>query len=88
MSVEVVTVSSKGQIVLPTEMRKKLGIADGGALAALATDKVIVLKPLEMPTAEEFSGWLEEARAWAERNGCGKEEVKEAVTSVRRGKGK
>lgn len=88
MGVEVVTVSARGQIVLPQEMRKALGISDGGALAAFATDKVIVLKPVKMPTAEEFSGWLKEAQAWAKKSGYKEEDVAGAVKSVRRKKKK
>lgn len=88
MGVEVVTVSARGQIVLPQEMRKTLGIADGGALAAFATDKVIVLKPVTMPTAEEFSGWLKEAQAWAKKAGYAQDDVAGAVKSIGRKKKK
>ena len=88
MGVEVVTVSGKGQIVLPMEMRKALSISSGSALAAFATDKVIVLKPMEMPTADEFSGWLEEARAWAKKAGYEEEDVPRAVQAVRERKKK
>ena len=88
MGVDVVTVSAKGQIVLPVEMRKALSISGGSALAAFATDKVIVLKPVEMPTAEEFSDWLEEAQAWAKKAGYEKADVTKAVKSARRKKRK
>ena len=88
MGVGVVTVSAKGQIVLPMEMRKALSIANGGALAAFSTDKVIVLKPIEMPTADEFTEWLEEARSWAKEAGYEEEDVPRAVQAVRKRKRK
>ena len=88
MGVEIVTVSGKGQIVLPMEMRKALSIADGGALAAFATDKVIVLKPIEMPTADEFTEWMEGALSWAKQAGFEEEDVPRAVQSVRKRKRK
>ena len=44
MSIDVLTVSSKGQIVLPAEMRKRLSIGSGAKLAAYASDDVIMLK--------------------------------------------
>ena len=69
-------------------MRKALSISGGSALAAFATDKVIVLKPVEMPTAEEFSDWLEEAQAWAKKAGYEKADVTKAVKSARRKKRK
>ena len=84
MGIEVVTVSAKGQVVLPMEMRKALSISDGAALAAFATDKVIVLKPIEMPTAEEFSKWLKEAQKWAKKAGYKKTDLADVVQSVRK----
>lgn len=88
MGVEIVTVSRKGQVVLPLEMRKALSISGGGAMAAFATDKVIVLKPVEMPTTEEFTEWLEEAQAWAKKAGFDEADVAGVVKSVRRKKRK
>ncbi len=84
MGVEVVTVSSKGQIVLPMEMRKSLSIADGDTMAAFATDKVIILRPCRLPTAEEFSEWLEEAEMWAKEAGYGEDDITGIIQSVRR----
>ena len=86
MGVEIIAVSAKGQIVLPKEMRKALSISDGGALAAIATDKVIVLKPIELPTTKEFSKWLKEAQAWAKKAGYEEDDVTSIVQSVRNAK--
>lgn len=88
MGVEVVTVSAKGQIVLPKEMREALSISDGSTLAAFATDEVIVLKPVKLPTAEEFSKWLDEAQGWAQEAGFKAREANNVVRDVRRRKGK
>ena len=55
MSIDVLTVSSKGQIVLPAEMRKRLSIGSGAKLAAYASDDVIMLKLITIPTERDFS---------------------------------
>ena len=65
MSIDVLTVSSKGQIVLPAEMRKRLSIGSGAKLAAYASDDVIMLKLITIPTERDFSERLDEAREWA-----------------------
>jgi AbrB family looped-hinge helix DNA binding protein len=39
--------SSKGQIVIPTRIRKKLGIREGSVLAVAAEKDMIVLKKVE-----------------------------------------
>ncbi len=88
MSVEIVTIQGRGQIVIPKEVRKALSISDGDALAVYATDKVIVMKPFRRPSEEEFSEWLEEAQGWAKNAGIRKKDINDAVRSVRRRKGK
>lgn len=65
MSVDVLTVSSKGQIVLPASMRKKLSIKSGAKLAAYASGDVIMLKPIKIPTEKDFEDKSDEARKWA-----------------------
>ena len=44
---------------------------------------MIVLKPLRLPTAEEFSGWLEEAQAWAKEAGYTEDDLGGIIKSVR-----
>ncbi len=88
MNVDIVRVSSKGQISLPVDMRKALSISDGDSLAIFATDEVIVMRPLKLPTAEEFSGWLEEAQAWAKEAGYTEDDLGGIIKSVRKRKRK
>jgi len=43
---EVTTLSSRGQIVLPTNIRKKLGLKDGDKFLVYDYNEMIVLKPI------------------------------------------
>lgn len=83
MDVDIVRVSAKGQISIPVDMRKALSISDGDCLAAFATDEVIVLRPLRLPTAKEFAGWLQEAQAWAKEAGYTEGDMGGIIKSVR-----
>ena len=83
MKVDIVKVSAKGQISLPVDMRKALSISEGDGLAAFATDKVIVLRPIKLPSATEFSKWLKEAQTWAKEAGYTEDDMGEIVKSVR-----
>lgn len=65
MSIDVLTVSSKGQVVLPAEMRRKLCIENGAKLAAYASGDLIMLKPIKIPTERDFAERLDEAKEWA-----------------------
>ena len=84
MSVEVLTVSSKGQVVLPVAMRVSMDIQPGDKLAAYATDDLIMLKVLRLPTQDEFLARLDEAQAWAASVGYVESDVEDAVKRVRR----
>ena len=65
MDMQVVSVSSKGQVVLPMEMRKKLSIETGTQLVAYSIGDVIMLKVVKLPTIEDFEAALDKTQAWA-----------------------
>jgi AbrB family looped-hinge helix DNA binding protein len=83
MSVEVLTVSSKGQVVLPASMRRKLSISSGSKLAAYAAGDVIVLKVIELPPESDFKSMLDEAEQWAREAGYTEDDIAEVIKSVR-----
>lgn len=86
MAVEVLSVSSKGQIVLPMEMRKKMDIGAGAKLAAYALGDIIMLKPIDVPTESDFRKSLDEAQAWAKEAGYKESDVNDIVKSYRKSK--
>lgn len=88
MSVEVLTVSSKGQVVLPVDMRKELSIEYGDKLAAYASDGVIMLKRIEIPTEKDFMAKMDEAQEWAQTVGMTEDDITEAIKAVRKSRGK
>ena len=83
MSVEVLTVSSKGQLVLPASMRRSLSIEPGTKLAAYTSDDFIMLKVLRLPDSDDFKAKLDEARSWAASVGYTEEDADEIIKSVR-----
>ena len=86
MSVEVLTVSSKGQISIPLEIRKKMSIARGDKMAVYASDDVIMLKPIKIPSEDDFEQLLDEAQEWAASVGYQESDVNDIIKSVRRKK--
>ena len=83
MAVDVLTVSTKGQIVLPAPIRKALSIKSGDRLAAYAIGDTVMLKPVKAPTEEDFKSWLDEAQAWATGAGLTPADVDSAIAEVR-----
>ena len=80
------SVSSKGQIVLPVEMRKKLDIGTGAKLAAYAIGDMIMLKPIAVPTEDDFKKSLDAAAAWAKDAGYKESDIDDIVKSYRKSK--
>lgn len=83
MSTQILTVSSKGQISLPVNIRKLLSINTGDKLVAYTSGDVIMLKTLKLPSAEEFEASLDEAQKWAMSVGYEESDVDDIVKSVR-----
>jgi AbrB family looped-hinge helix DNA binding protein len=48
-------VSSRGQITLPSSVRKRLGIQSGGMVILEERDKVVVLRPAAVVEMEAYS---------------------------------
>lgn len=57
---ELTTVTSKGQITIPSRLRKQFGLEQGTKLMVVPTEYGLVLKKLELPSVEEFQQRVEE----------------------------
>jgi len=86
MEAQVITVTSKGQIVIPVNIRKQLSIGNGDKLVAFIYGDTIMLKVLKIPSIEELRKSSERAQAWAQSVGFKEDEVNELVKSIRKEK--
>lgn len=78
--------SSKGQVVIPEEIRKRLGLEPGAQFVVVGEGDVVVLKALKAPKMSDFKELLDRAQASAEAAGLKPEDVKRAIHEVRRKK--
>ena len=79
--------SSKGQVVIPEDVRKALGLEVGAKFVVMADGDVVILKRVETPSRQEFLTLAAKARREARRVGMKPSDVREAVRRVRRGRG-
>ena len=86
MYTQVLTVSTKGQISLPVNIRKRLSINTGDKLVVYTSGDVIMMKVLKLPTVEEFEASMDEAKDWASSVGYQEEDVNDIIKSVRNSK--
>lgn len=54
MSVEIVRMSSKGQIVIPQEAREELQVDVGSVFALIVSKDMVVLKKISAPSREDL----------------------------------
>ena len=80
---DVTSVSSKGQVVLPKQMRDSLMLHAGTRMLVISDGQSIVLKPLAMPDISEFQNLMDAAAAWADDAGMKEEDVASAIAAVR-----
>lgn len=77
------TLSSKGQVVIPEEIRARLGLKVGTQFVVVAEGDVVVFKVLEPPAVTEFDELLARARSAAKQVGLERSEIARAVAKVR-----
>ena len=78
------TLSSKGQVVIPEEIRERLGLKAGAQFVVVADRDVVIFKVLEPPALGEFAPLVAQARQAAKRGGLRQADVASAIARVRR----
>jgi AbrB family looped-hinge helix DNA binding protein len=80
----VTNLSSKGQVVIPKNIRKSLHLVEGSKLFVYANNDSLLLKPIEEPEISTFKRLLTESRAFAKKIGLKRSDVPKIIKAVRR----
>jgi len=75
--------SSKGQVVIPEEIRDRLGLRSGTQFVVVGDRDVVILKVISAPSMKEFDDLIAEARRQARRSGLRKSDIDAAITKIR-----
>ena len=75
--------SSKGQVVIPEEIRKRLGLKTGDQFVVVGEKDVVILKAISPPSMEDFDGIIADARRQARRFGMKRSDIAAAIAKVR-----
>ena len=75
--------SSKGQVVIPEPIRRRLGLEAGTEFVVLGEGGTVVLKVVDPPSMREFDGIVARAREDARRAGLRRSDVAVAIEAVR-----
>lgn len=83
-NIEITSVSSRGQVVIPQNIRDRLKIREGEKFVVIGEDSTIVLKKLEMPSFKGVDRLLKKTREFAKDRGIKESDVEEAIKNARK----
>ena len=75
--------SSKGQVVIPESIRKRLDLKEGAQFLVLGDEDVVILKVVTPPNMNEFDDLIKQARKQAKEAGLNPKDIPSAVTKAR-----
>ena len=75
--------SSKGQVVIPEEIRKRLGLKAGSQFVVVGDKDMVILKAISPPSMDEFDQLIAEARRQARLAGLKRADIRAAISKVR-----
>lgn len=63
--IEITSMSSRGQVVIPQEIREQLGLREGEKFVVIGEDDTVVLKKISMPSFENFDRLAKKTQKFA-----------------------
>ena len=81
---EITSMSSRGQVVIPLDIREQLGLKEGEKFVVVGEDDTIILKRVAMPSFKNFDKLLQKTRQFAKEKGITKADVEGTIKRARR----
>jgi AbrB family looped-hinge helix DNA binding protein len=75
--------SSKGQVVIPEDVRNRLHLEAGAQFVVVGEDDVVILKFIQRPAMAEFDGLIHKARQQARSSGLKRSDITKAIARAR-----
>lgn len=80
---DITSLSSKGQVVIPNNLRKELGMVTGIKLIVFTDGSNLLLKPVQAPKIENFQKLIKESRALVKGKKIKPSDVKKMIKQIR-----
>lgn len=75
--------SSKGQVVIPENIRKRLNLKEGTQFVVTGKEDVVILKAISEPSLDEFETLIQEARTQPKEASLKKSDITDAAAKAR-----
>ena len=82
-NVSTTKMSSKGQVVIPENIRKQLNLKAGAQFVVVGEKDVVILKTIATPSLDEFDALIADARKKGKQAGLKKSDIKDAIFKAR-----
>jgi len=76
--------SSKGQVVIPEDVRSRLGLEAGEQFVVVGDKDVVILKRIAPPSMRDFDDLVNQARRQARNAGMKRSDIEAVVQKVRK----
>ena len=76
---EITSMSTRGQIVIPLDIRQQLDIKEGEKFMVIGEDDTIILKKIAMPSFKNFDKLIQKTQQMAKERGITKDDVSQAI---------
>lgn len=83
-NVEITSLSSRGQVVIPQFVRDKLNLHEGEKFIVIGEDDTIILKKLEVPSFKGIDKLLNKTRNFAKNKDLKESDIEEAIKTARK----
>jgi len=83
-NIQVTSVSSKGQVVIPNNIRETMGISEGAKLFIFTDGENLLLKPITDPEFDDFKSIIKASRNFISKTNITQADVKKLIKNVRK----
>ena len=75
--------SSKGQVVIPEDVRERLGLKPGAQFVVVGEGDVVILKVIAPPSMNDFDNLIRRTRQQARASGLKRSDISRAIAKAR-----
>ena len=85
-SIEVTSMSSRGQVVIPIRIRERLNLQEGEKFVVIGENDTMVFKKLGVPSFKGFDKLLKKTQEHARKHGLTEKDMYDAIEKTRKKK--
>lgn len=82
-NIEMTSMSSRGQVVIPQNVRNRMRLREGEKFVVLGDHGTILLKQIEMPKFRDFDKLLKKTHDFVKLKGITEKDLEQAIKRVR-----